>query len=683
MKTKRLGRIYPRLAFTGMVKNGRTYGPYLLTCIGMVMMYYILLFLMKSRQVAALEGGRTLQEMLYFGSGVFMIFVVIFLFYTNSFLIRSRKKEFGLYNMLGMGKRNLARILLWETGFTAVVSLAGGLFCGILFSKLAELCVAYVLKQPVSLNLELELAPILGTLKLFAGVFVLMLANAMIQIARTKPVELFHSTSVGEKQPKANWLLAVIGLLMLAAAYYIAVKIEDPMSAFLTFFAAVGMVIMSTYLLFIAGSVVLCKILMKRKSYYYKPNHFVSVSSMTYRMKRNGAGLASICILSTMVLVMLSATTCMYIGNEDRLQARYVRQIELHEYTADEAQIQKTEDIVNAVLAEYGEQKKQELAYRYLALGGYADGDQVILNQDKLVKELGVFDYANIREMYFIPLADYNRIAGAAETLNDGEVMILSEKAEYDYDTITLEGCDTWTIKKHIESFERDGEGIAFLSGSLYIIVPDVAFVQRVYEVQKEVYGENGSSWIYYCGFDIDGGAEVQMQAAERISSELEALRSREEDYPGTFVSCRAAERGDFYALYGGLFILGVLLAIVFLGATILIMYYKQVTEGYEDQARFDVMRKVGMTRREIRSSIRSQMFTVFLAPLLLAGVHTAFAFPIVKKLLLLFGVINAELLIFTTLVCFLIFALFYSLVYLATSRVYYRIVSGVQRKSA
>lgn len=679
MKTNRRGSMYPRLAWSGMVKNGRTYGPYLLTCIGMVMMYYILQFLMISDQITAMKGGGVVQEMLSFGSNVFSLFVLIFLFYTNSFLIRSRKKEFGLYNMLGMGKRNLARILIWETCFTAVIALAGGLFCGVLFSKLAELCVAYVLEAAVSLKFSLEFESVLRTLQLFLVVFVLMLVNALLQIARTKPIELFHSAQVGEKQPKANWFLALTGLLVLGAAYTIAVRIENPVSALLAFFVAVGMVMVATYLLFIAGSVTLCKVLQKKKGYYYQAKHFVSVSSMAYRMKRNGAGLASICILATMVLVMLSATTCMYIGNEDLLNKRYARQIELYEYTSDETSWQKTEEMVDRVLSEHGETRQQELAYRYLPIGGYLDGDQVTLDISELN---GSMDFGKVCQLYLIPLADYNGITGASETLNPGEVLLMSDKMSYDYDTIAVEGCGPWKVKKHVEQFERNGEAIAFMLNSLYIFVPDRESAQEIYEAQQKIYGDHASEWTNYCGFDLTGDAEVQEQIAAQLEAGQASLREQDASYDGVTVSCRAAQRSDFYALYGGLFILGVLLGIVFLGATVLIMYYKQVTEGYEDQARFEIMRKVGMTRREIRSSIRSQMFTVFLAPLLLAGVHTAFAFPIVRKLLLMFGVANAHLLMVTTAVCFLVFALLYGLVYLATSRVYYRIVSGAQGNS-
>ncbi len=674
------GNIYSRLALTGIIKNYRTYVPYLLACIGMVMMCYILHFLMVSEQVSAMEGGSTLQAMLSFGSGVFAVFAVIFLFYTNSFLIRGRKREFGLYNILGMGKRNLARILIWESGIVTVVALAGGLFCGILFSKLAELCMAIVLHGAVNMKYTIEMTSLFDTTKLFLAIFLLLLLNALFQVGKAKPIDLLHSDAVGEKPPKANWLFALAGFALLAAAYYIAVTIKDPMSAFMLFFVAVGMVIVATYLIFVAGSVALCRMLQKNKKYYYRPNHFVSVSSMIYRMKRNGAGLASICILSTMVLVMLSAATCMYFGNEARLTGRYPRQIEICTYTFDEGYLEQIDNAVNAVVEESGFTQENVLDYKYLSIGAYFDADQVILDEKQVVEKFGATDIAKIRDIYFIPVSDYNRLMGQNETLGENEVILWSPRDTYEYDTITLEGCDTWKVVKQAESFVENGEATATIFNSIYAFVPDEAFLNQIDAAQKKIYGKNASSLTRYYGFDIPADDETQQQVAAKVSKAVDDLMTADENFPYSQRNCRAEQKADFYALYGGIFVLGVLLAAVFLAATVLIMYYKQISEGLEDQSRFDIMQKVGMTDREIRSSIHSQMLTVFLLPLLLAGLHTVFAFPIVKKLLLVFGIVNSRVLLYTNIGCFLVFTLFYTAVYFITSRSYYRIVRGVSR---
>lgn len=319
--------LYRKLAWIGIGKNRRLYTPYILTCTGMVMMYYIVLFLSKSPLLDQMSGGGTISGMLGFGSWVIAVFALIFLFYTNSFLVRRRKKEFGLYNILGMGKRSIAGILCWETLMIAGIAFLAGSVSGIALSKLAELGLVNIIHGQVNYSVSVSFGALAQTFLMFAGIFLLIFLNTLRQIHASSPMALLRSENSGEKPPKANWIPGISGVLLLAAAYYLAVTIKDPVTAFVMFFAAVLMVIAGTYLLFIAGSVVFCRALQKNKNYYYKPNHFVSVSSMVYRMRRNGAGLASICILGTMVLVMISSTACLYIGAEDSLRTRYPREI--------------------------------------------------------------------------------------------------------------------------------------------------------------------------------------------------------------------------------------------------------------------------------------------------------------------------------------------------------------------
>lgn len=350
----RLG-FYPKLELTGITKNKKTYFPYILTSVGMVMMLYIVSFLTYSDSVKLMRGGDTVRGFLGLGCSVIGIFSTILLFYTNSFLIRRRKKEFGLYNILGMGKRNLARVLIWETVIIAAISMGAGLGCGILFSKAAELFMANVLGSTVGFAFQITADAIIMTVGWFGVIFVLILLNSLRQIHLAKPIELMRSEAVGEKPPKANWILTILGVVLLGGAYYLAVTIKDPVSAMLWFFAAVIMVILATYMLFIAGSVALCRLLQKNKGYYYKTSHFISVSSMVYRMKRNGAGLASICILSTMVLVMISSTSSLFVGREDTLRGRYPRNIVIDMFAEDGTENEKMHQIALDVLDEHGE----------------------------------------------------------------------------------------------------------------------------------------------------------------------------------------------------------------------------------------------------------------------------------------------------------------------------------------
>ncbi len=675
---------YSKLAWNGIRKNKKFYTPYILTCIGMIMMYYIVSFLSVSPQVTNMSGGDTIQVMLSLGCGVISVFSILFLFYTNSFLMRRRKKEFGLYNILGMGKGNLARILLWETLIVTVLSLGIGLLCGIILSKVAELGMLNILSLEVSFAFQIEIQAVYQTIVLFLVIFALILLNSLRQIHLTNPIELLHSETVGEKPPKANWVLAVLGLFLLGGAYWLAVSIQDPLSAFIWFFVAVIMVIIGTYFLFIAGSVSFCKLLQKNKRYYYKTHHFISVSSMVYRMKRNGAGLASICILCTMVLVMVSSTICLYIGTEDSLRTRYPRHINLDTTIqafneADEVQMDNIRQISAEVVSEYGQEMSQVLDYRVAGLVGYLNEDQIILDESRLT-EFHWDGYSDVWQIYVVPLEDYNRLMGQSETLEVDEVLIYTTKmGEYTADTITFEDGNPMRVKKVVDDFADNGVDAMQVIPSLYIFVSDFQkVVEPLLGMENLTSGIVSLHWFY--GFDLNCEDEKQIEIMDELGRRIDLLEIESgEGAPITSYEAVAKERTSFYGLYGGLFFLGVLLGIVFLFAAVLIIYYKQISEGYEDQSRFEIMQKVGMNRREIKKSINSQILTVFFLPLLTAGVHLCFAFPLIYKLLALFSLTNLSLLILVTVICYLIFSLFYVVIYRVTSHAYYSIVSGIR----
>ena len=675
---------YSKLAWNGIRKNKKFYTPYILTCIGMIMMYYIVSFLSVSPQVTNMSGGDTIQVMLSLGCGVISVFSILFLFYTNSFLMRRRKKEFGLYNILGMGKGNLARILLWETLIVTVLSLGIGLLCGIILSKVAELGMLNILSLEVSFAFQIEIQAVYQTIVLFLVIFALILLNSLRQIHLTNPIELLHSETVGEKPPKANWVLAVLGLFLLGGAYWLAVSIQDPLSAFIWFFVAVIMVIIGTYFLFIAGSVSFCKLLQKNKRYYYKTHHFISVSSMVYRMKRNGAGLASICILCTMVLVMVSSTICLYIGTEDSLRTRYPRHINLDTTIqafneADEVQMDNIRQISAEVVSEYGQEMSQVLDYRVAGLVGYLNEDQIILGESRLT-EFHWDGYSDVWQIYVVPLEDYNRLMGQSETLEADEVLIYTTKmGEYTADTITFEDGNPMRVKKVVDDFADNGVDAMQVIPSLYIFVSDFQkVVEPLLGMENLTSGIVSLHWFY--GFDLNCEDEKQIEIMDELGRRIDLLEIESgEGAPITSYEAVAKERTSFYGLYGGLFFLGVLLGIVFLFAAVLIIYYKQISEGYEDQSRFEIMQKVGMNRREIKKSINSQILTVFFLPLLTAGVHLCFAFPLIYKLLALFSLTNLSLLILVTVICYLIFSLFYVVIYRVTSHAYYSIVSGIR----
>lgn len=679
---------YPHLAANGIKKNRKLYLPYILTCAGMIMMNYIISFLATSEQIADMGGGNSVQMMLTMGIWIIGIFSVIFLFYTNSFLMRRRKKELGLYNILGMNKKNIGRILLWETVMIVAISIGAGLLGGIAFSKMAELGLVNMLGTDVGYSFDVSVKSILNTIILFVVIFVLIFLNELRQVHTANPVSLINSDSVGEKPPKANWLLGIAGFVILAIAYYMAVSIKNPLSAFLWFFVAVAMVIVATNLIFISGSVVMCRILQKNKGYYYKANHFVSVSQMVYRMKRNGAGLASICILVTMVLVMITGSASLYFGAEDSLSKRYPNDIGTYttfsgEGTGSEESRREVRQAVETVLGKYDIEGKNIREYAEATIQGSLNENMFSIDSEKLA---GGNLTDDMRIGYFISDEDYERLTGNKTDLKPGQVMIYDGahdgKNPYKYDDITIQGGQTYEVVKNIESFSVGGEVAASIIPHIIIVADDIEEITGPFkDLTYKDFKLLNVSWYY--GMDIDVSTEQKIDVAEEVNDAIYALhQGKPNEFKRIEVESLELNRAGFYALYGGLFFLGIMLSIVFLFATTLIIYYKQISEGYEDRSRFEIMQKVGMTKKDIKKSIHSQMLTVFLLPLAAAVIHLGFAFPMIKNLIMLFAINNTKLLIMTSAISVMIFAIFYIIVYRITSNAYYNIVSGVKGKS-
>ncbi len=656
---------YPNLARSGMRSNRRLYLPYLLACTGMVLLQYLMCSLSDARWVAQLPAGAAVVSILRFGKVIITLFAVIFLFYTSSFLARRRKKEFGLYNVLGMGKRHIARILAWETLFTALISVAAGIAGGMLVSKLAEVLLARIVGGSADYAFSFSLSGVIYTAVLFAVIFALIFLNTMRSVHAANPIALLHSEAVGEKPPRAQWLLCLIGLALLGGAYYMAVTIRSPSDAINLFFLAVLMVILATYLLFICGSVTLCRTLQHNKKYYYNPRHFVSLSSMVYRMKRNGAGLASICILVTMVLVTLSATGSLYLGSESALKARYPREINVSFSSQTPISDTQWAQLRGAVDSAANGAQTNAYAYRNANVTGSVNHGVVSFLESYT---------SSAKSFYFIPVSDYNRTTGANETLADGETLLYG-KSSWPGDTLTLDSGRSYRIAARITLPIPNGHAAVTTMPSYFFVVPD----------DDPVLADESCAFGALMGFDLAANGGPADDAARealctRISDALAPYAST--DYHAALrmeLEDRASNRTDFFGLYGSLFFLGAMLSVAFLLGAVLIIYYKQVVEGYEDQSRFDIMQKVGMTPRDIRRSVNAQLLTVFFLPLLGAAVHLGFAFPLMRQLLIGFGLNDLPLFAAVTAGCFLLFALVYVAVYRATSNAYYHIVSGAQ----
>lgn len=666
---------YPRLALTGMKKSKKIYIPYILTCTGMNAMFYIITALCSDKMLETIPHSDTVATVLGLGSWMTGIFSLIFLFYTNSFLVRRRNTEFGLYNILGLSKRNICRVVLCETLITAVISAVAGALLGILLSKAAQLALLNMMRGEIQYGFSVSVSALLKEFAVFGVIHLIIFFNSIAKIKATNTADLLHSESFGEKPPHGNIFIGILGVLLLAVSYTLAVTVKQPISALVLFFFAVIMVIIGTYMVFISGSVVFCRLLKKNKNYYYKPQHFISVSSMTYRMKRNGAGLASICILATMVLVMLTGSGCLFFGSEDALKARYPRDVVITGDFENSAQMQANIPIfdgtVKKTAQDHGIKEKDLFTYSYANIAG------VVSKNGTFEPDPNAFGTtvipSDFMQLYFISLDDYNKMYEKNETLGENEALIFTVHSVCDFKNLTHKNGLDLKIKGSVPDLYLDGSISADITPAAGLIVPDL---EKTLAPLQSLFDSEGDkmlkySWIY--AFNSSASPEKTQAAADEISAALESAKS----YPQIKILTETLEenRQDFYATFGSLFFLGLMLSAVFILAAVLIIYYKQISEGYEDRERFEIMQKVGMTKRDIKKSVNSQLLTVFFMPLIFAVMHLCFAFPIIRRLLMLFHLTNIPLLIGTAALCVGVFAVFYAAVYKITSKIYYNIV--------
>ncbi|MEW8995755.1 FtsX-like permease family protein [Clostridium sp.] len=651
---------YQKLAVNNIKKNGKTYFPYILTCISTIAMFYIMHFISVNDGLNSMSGGKELKIILNLGTYVIGFFSVVFLFYTNSFLIKRRKKELGLYNILGMEKKHIAKLLLWETIFVAIISMILGLISGIALSKLMFLVLLKILNFKVTMGFIISTKSIVITVILFGFIFILTLINNLRQIHLAKPVELLKGGQVGEKEPKTKWILTLIGILSLGAGYYIALTTEAPLAALNMFFLASILVMIGTWALFTAGSITLLKMLRKNKKFYYKTNHFINVSGMIYRMKQNAVGLANICILSTTVLVMLSTTVSLYIGMEDVLRTRYPRDISIN---AKNVSKEKAE-VLNNMIKEQAD--KDNITLKNIVK--YRSSSLPMLQDKNYFTDNGDYLDANIGFLEFIPLSEYNDLENKSITLKENEVLLYTYRGEIAEDSINILG-NEFKIKERINSMTVDGIASSVVTNGYFIIVPDENTIEKIYASSTRADGKM-EDLSYYFAFDTDDNAEKEIALTNEINNKIKQL--------SVDARCEGVEesRESFFSLYGGLFFLGIFLGALFIMATVLIIYYKQISEGYDDKERFEIMQKVGMSKEEIKKSIGNQVLMVFFLPLVTAIIHIAFAFKVIVKLLALLNLTNVTLFVICTAGTIFVFTIFYAIVYFLTSRVYYKIVS-------
>lgn len=656
----RKGSFYPHLALVNLTRNGQFYLPYLLSCGGTAAMFYIVAYLTKSDLIANVRGAAYIQSLMALGCMIIALFSIVLMLYANNFVMKCRRRELGLYHVLGMEKRHTAHLLFWETFLCALAAIAGGLTAGILFSKLVLLLLLRLTNLPVQFGFDISPGAIGQTIVLFGFLFLLTLLSNLVRLGRSKPIELLHSDHTGEKEPRTKWVLAALGLVSLLGGYWISLTVKDPISAMLLFFVAVFLVIIGTFCLFTAGSIAVLKRLRANRAFYYQPQHFTAVSGMLYRMKQNAVGLANICILSTMVLVTVSTTVSLYAGLEGALERMYPYDVDVVQSLDEVPPEQETtlnEDTLERVQAAAADAGRKVELLQWSTPGdtvGYYTG-----NTFTLVAQEGVST-----EIRLLTADDYGRLTGHTVDLEPEEVLVQAENLDLP-DTFYIEDLP-FHIAGTIMDFPRYNSSI-LISGQtaqLFLVVADETVVSAISDRDaSRVHRE------FRVQVDLDGTEEEKLAFVDPLlaadANDVYSVISHQDNAV------------DLYTMYGGFLFLGVFLGLLFLLSTVLIIYYKQISEGYEDQRRYQIMQQVGMSPREVRSSIRSQVLLVFFLPLVTAGIHVAAAFPMLCKLLELFNLFDVRLFALCAAGTLLVFCAIYALVYGLTTRTYSRIVGG------
>ncbi len=670
-----MGKLYFKLAKTNLSNNKPFYIPYIISSIITVAMLYMMSFLSDNKGLNKIMGADSLAIIFRLGVGIIIIFSYIFLFYTNSFIIKRRKKEIGVYNILGMEKRHLSKVLFVETMYSAVISLICGIIIGIAFSKFMLMVLYGIIGIHETVEFFVNIHGIILCIVSFGILFLITFLYNFMQIKLANPIELLRGTSVGEREPKTKILMTIIGVVCLAIAYYIAITTENPLNVLTLFFVAVLLVVIGTFAIFTAGSIALLKLLRNNKKFYYNKRHFMAVSGMLYRMKQNAAGLASICILSTMVLVVISTTVSMYVGIQDELMARYPNDVCV---TVDyNSVIDKSSEIEKAIFDEIDSAEvKNKKAFSYLSVFVGQKGDNFTTDKEHL-------SFQNSYLFYILSKDDFikrdNSFKDKIGNISKGEAVVVLNK-KYDKKDIKIFG-KSYKVNKSFEHIYDDNLYVlSTLNGFGYIIFDNNESVQELYDVQEKMLGKGANYYTNKIRFDFKSGNKKQKIAAYKkvdnaVKRYFKDNKNDKKEISSYWVESRQENEKNFYLLYGGLFFLGIFLGTMFLMVTVMIIFYKQITEGYDDRERYQILEKVGMSNREVKDTIKSQIRIVFVLPIFAAAIHVTAAFPMVYRLLQMLNLNNEKLFAGCLAVTIIVFAVIYYLVFKVTSRAYYRIV--------
>lgn len=670
-----MNKVYRKLAFTNIKNNGSLYLPYIISGIVTVAMFYIMMFLNNSKGLEKIYGSSYLTSIMALGVGIIAVFSYIFIFYTNSFIIKRRKKEIGVYNILGMEKRHIAKLMGIETVTVALIAIIGGIVTGMLFSKLSILLLYKILAVKETVKFEINFSTIINTLIVFGILYALTLIYNMMQIKLANPIELLRGGNVGEKEPKSKWLMAIIAVGCLAVAYYISFTTENPLKVLSLFFVAVLLVIVGTYLLFIAGSIVFLKMLRKNKKFYYNKKHFAAVSGMIYRMKQNAGGLASICILSTMVLVIIASTVSLYIGLDDELKTRYpMEAVTYVNYLEVDDNVDSVRDHIRQIIEDEGRTITDEKSYGYFNMLTKQNDNSLEKTSEN--DSLGNGTYVNIVTKDALCNLEDSLDEKDIPELTDDSVAVYGMK-KFNYDSIKILGRKFDVKESKYYKIKKDAYISSGFTNEYYIVVNNMDTLTQIFDLQKEVYGDRAFTFRNTIGFDFDGTKQQKIDCVNKINKYLVSDAKKEIGNGTAYVEGRAENEEAVYTLYGGIFFLGIFLGTMFLMVTVMIIFYKQTSEGYDDKDRYEIMEKVGMSNAEVKKSIQSQVRMVFFLPIVTAAIHVAAAFPMLRRLLVMLNLTDTQLMIECMIGTLLVFLVIYYLVFKLTSRTYYKIVGN------
>lgn len=661
--------LYFRMALTNLRKNSKLYGPYLLTVIMVSGIFYIIGSVIRMVNDSTMKGKTTMETLLYLCLHVVFILSIIIIFYANSFVLKQRKKELGLYHILGLKKSQIARMMFWEVFLSALTGILGGIVSGAILSQLAFLGFLRLVHMEIALEFRIPLSAVALVLRTFPVIFAAVLLYDILAVGRTKPIELLKGSSKGEREPKVKWVWAVLGAVLLGAGYAAALRIEQPSDAMMVFFPAAILVMAGTYLLFMAGSIAVLKRMKKSERFYYKPSNFITVSGMIYRMKRNVAGLASICIFSTAVILTIASCLSIFLGEEDTLAGQFPRDLYGAAFlkTGEENPETRIQNLTEKHAEEYGLTIERPIGHLELSMplvgsdGVYSyrlDGEEQDGKSLTAICTTGEF---------------YQQMTGETLSLDDGEAVIWTKDGEYDSDSFVVEGI-SFQVTKTSSDKQKESKfavGLPVVQKSMILVVKDMETVRKIQDAcqqaLKSAIGDEAQVVsTYYYFFDLSG-------TEGQIDRFYDTYQEAVPDFD--FTSSIYEEREDFYGLYGSIVFIGIFMAAMFLTATVLIMYYKQITEGYDDKERFLIMQNVGLGEKEVKQTIRKQVLLVFFLPLLTAVIHMAVAYKALALMMQGFSMYNTDLFSWCLVMTAVVFGVIYFAVYWWTAKTYYKIV--------